>query len=246
MIIKEVIRKSKLGSWFLGRIDNLYQRTDFVARELAKLPKGQSVLDAGCGSQQFRKFADHLVYYSQDFGKYVSDDKAILGSREGGLGGADGYQYGSLDYVGDIWAIEESDAYFDNILCTEVFEHIPYPIEAVREFGRLVKPGGHLILTVPSNCLRHMDPYFFSTGFTDRWLETILNQYGFDILTCDPVGDYYSWMAVETFRAMRSHSLFAATLLLPSFLYFLSKKPSELSRSTLCEGYHVVARKRRI
>ena len=29
-----------------------------------------------------------------------------------------------LDYVGDIWEIEERDDSFDAILCTEVFEHI--------------------------------------------------------------------------------------------------------------------------
>lgn len=244
MSIKNAIKGSKAGKWFLRRIDNLHQRTDFVASELAKLPQGQSLLDAGCGSQQFRKFAKHLEYYGQDFGEYVADDKMLMGSKSGGLGGSEGYQYGLLDYVGDIWDIKEKDAHFDNILCTEVLEHIPYPIETIKEFSRLIKPGGRLILTVPSNCLRHMDPYFFSSGFSDRWLETILNEQGFEILICDPVGDYYSWMSVEIFRTLRSHSLFCFFSLLPSFLYFLFKKPTDVSINTLCEGYHVVAQKR--
>jgi hypothetical protein len=38
------------------------------------------------------------------------------------------YKYGELDYVGDRWHIDEVNANFNVILCTEVFENIPYPI----------------------------------------------------------------------------------------------------------------------
>jgi len=82
-----------------------------------------------------------------------------------GVGGTEGYQYGQIDYIGDIWDIKELDNTFDEILCTEVFEHIPYPNETLKEFSRILKPGGILILTAPSNCLRHMDPYFFALDF---------------------------------------------------------------------------------
>ena len=58
----------------------------------------------------------------------------------GGESGLD-YVYGLLDYVGDIWNIDAPDGEFDCILCTEVFEHIPYPIETLNEFSRLLKNG---------------------------------------------------------------------------------------------------------
>ena len=51
-----------------------------------------------------------------------------------GIGGEEGYKYGALDYVGDIWDIKEKSSTFDTILCTEVFEHIPHPIETLKEF----------------------------------------------------------------------------------------------------------------
>jgi len=54
----------------------------------------------------------------------------------------DRYQYGKLDYVGDIWNIDVADNTFDAVLCTEVFEHIPYPNDTVAELSRLIKPGG--------------------------------------------------------------------------------------------------------
>ena len=201
------------------------------------------MLDAGCGSQQFRKFCEHLDYKAQDFGEYVSDDKLMLGAEDGGLGSVSGYQYGKLDYLGDIWDVDETDAAFDAILCTEVFEHIPYPIETIVEFARLLKPKGKLILTAPNACLRHMDPYFFYTGFSDRWYEKFLNDNGFVIEEIIPVGDYYSWLAVEMARTGMSHGLIAKIAVLPAFVYFMCKNKTKLSVNTLCMGYHVLARK---
>lgn len=40
------------------------------------------------------------------------------------------------------------DSSFDTILCVRVFHHLPNPEPAVKEFSRLLRPGGHLILEV--------------------------------------------------------------------------------------------------
>jgi len=167
----------------------------------------------------------------------------MIGAEDGGLGAHHGFQYGHLDYVGNIWEIKESDSTFDAILCTEVFEHIPFPIEAVQEFSRLIKDGGVLILTTPGACLRHMDPYFFYSGFSDRWFEKILQDNNFEIEELIPIGDYYSWLGVEIARTISSHGVIAKCLLMPAFLYYFSKKKTPTSVSTLCMGYHVKARK---
>jgi 2-polyprenyl-3-methyl-5-hydroxy-6-metoxy-1,4-benzoquinol methylase len=42
------------------------------------------------------------------------------------------------------------DRSFDNIVCVEGLEHIENPHQAVREFGRLIRPGGHLVVSVPN------------------------------------------------------------------------------------------------
>lgn len=222
------------------RLNNQYERDDFIIQELKALEVGLTLLDAGCGSQRYREFCSHLNYKAQDFGKYTTDEKKMIGSNASG--GDDSYKYGALDYVGNIWCIEESDNAFDVILCTEVFEHIPFPNETVREFGRLLKPGGKLILTAPSNCLRHMDPYFFYSGFSDRWYEKILPDSGFKIEKLNAVGDYYSCLAVELARTAASHSFLSKLLLAPAFLYYLNKEKTVESVDTMCMGYHVVAR----
>lgn len=228
---------------YLKRLNNLNVRRRFVKESLLKIPKGSIILDAGCGEQQFKKFCSHLKYMSQDFCGYKIDEKKMLGAEDGGLGSGSGYIYGNVDYIGNVWEIEEKDRTFDAILCTEVFEHIPYPIETIKEFSRLLKKDGVLILTAPSNCLRHMDPYFFYSGFSDRWYEKFLIENGFSIELIEPVGDYYSWLSVELARTIKNHSFPSKALLFPAFLYFFMKKKTDVSISTLCMGYHVIARK---
>lgn len=220
-------------------LNNENARIDWVHKQLSGLPDGHLLLDAGCGSQQYRRFCDHLEYKAQDFGEYVKD---ITAGFTSGLGGEAGYKYGPLDYIGDIWNIDEESQRFDAILCTEVFEHIPYPNETILEFARLLKPDGRLILTVPSNCLRHMDPYFFYSGFSNRYLEHMLIKAGFQIEALEPVGDYYSWLSTELARTINQHGLIAKLMLAPAFIWFFRKKKTPDSVNTLCMGYHVVAR----
>jgi SAM-dependent methyltransferase len=242
--VKKYIKSLPFIRDLVKYLDNFNDRQKFVATELASLSGNSRLLDAGCGSQQFRKYADHLDYRGQDFGEYINDEKDSFATKENSLTGLESrYHYGPLDYVGDIWNIRENSSYFDAVLCTEVFEHIPYPELTLAEFSRLLKPGGSLILTVPSNCLRHMDPYFFFTGFSDRWLTHFLSKYGFIDIHIQPVGDYYKWLAVEMMRTMVSQGVFAKIALFPAFLFYLSKKPTQNSINSLCMGYHVTARR---
>jgi SAM-dependent methyltransferase len=47
-------------------------------------------------------------------------------------------------------ALPFSDASFDYVVCIEGLEHIENPANATREFSRLLKPGGTLIVSVPN------------------------------------------------------------------------------------------------
>lgn len=221
-------------------LNNEHNRKVWLKKQLEQIDAGHSILDAGCGKQQYKKYCNHLKYSGQDFGKYETDEKDSFAA------GIKPYNYGKLDYVGNIWDIDELDSTFDAILCSEVLEHIPYPFETLKEFHRLLKPGGKLILTFPSNCLRHQDPYYFSSGYSDRWIEYFLPKLGFDIVEINPVGDYYKWLMVEVYRTWRTNpGLISSLLLLPSFIYyyFKQRKPSKASINTLCMGYHVLATK---
>lgn len=220
-------------------LDNACSRQDWVKDRLKEIPQDSILLDAGCGDQKYRPYCRHLQYYAQDFGVYVTDEKDSLTAAK------TAYGYGPIDYVGNVWDIEEQDCFFDAILCTEVLEHIPYPNRAIAEFSRLLKPGGLLILTVPANSLRHMDPYYFYSGFSDRYLEKILMENRFQEAHIEPVGSYHAWLMVETARCIRYGWLPAWLMLMPAFFYHYLKQrsPSEKEVNSLCIGYWVTARK---
>lgn len=57
----------------------------------------------------------------------------------------------SLDLVrGSAMQLPFRDAMFDHIVCSEVLEHLVDDRAAARELCRIVKPGGNVVITVPS------------------------------------------------------------------------------------------------
>ncbi|HEX5688589.1 MAG TPA: methyltransferase domain-containing protein, partial [Roseiflexaceae bacterium] len=70
---------------------------------------------------------------------------------------------------------------FDSILCTEVLEHTPDPLQVLRELWRVTKPGGRLLLTVPLSEQLHEEPYDF-WRFTKYALDELLRASGWRIL----------------------------------------------------------------
>jgi len=214
-------------------INNEISRSKWIEKSLKILPHGK-ILDLGCGSQQYRKFCDHLIYRGQDFGK------STYGFGTEKLE----YKYGKLDYIGNCWEVNEADEFFDYILCTEVLEHIPYPVKTLEEINRLLKLDGFLILTVPSHSLRHFEPYWFLPGFSDNWLNKHLPENGFNIEELNPIGNYYSWIFVELVRSIKLHKM-AILFNIPAIVYYYlkSRKPTDEDVKLLTMGYHVIARK---
>jgi len=112
-----------------------------------------------------------------------------------------------------------------------------------KEFSRLLKPNGILILTAPGNCLRHMDPHFYYFGFSDRWFEKFLPEFNMRIEVMEVVGDYYSWLMTEMYRTAKHHSFIAKIFLAPALLYYALKNKTDESVNTLCLEYQFVAKK---
>jgi ubiquinone/menaquinone biosynthesis C-methylase UbiE len=143
--IKKII---KIGT------DNDKNRVEWLRKTLKSIPSGLRILDAGAGEKRFKDFCSHLDYVSQDFAQYNGEgDKTGLQMGK--------WDQANLDIVSDITSMPEPDESFDAILCTEVFEHIPDPISAIKEFSRLLKRGGRLIITAPFCCGTHFAPYYF-------------------------------------------------------------------------------------
>jgi SAM-dependent methyltransferase len=65
-----------------------------------------------------------------------------------------GCRYPSGTKEVDILNITHPDNFFDAILCVHVLEHVTNDIQAMKEFHRVLKPGGWAILQVPIDYTR--------------------------------------------------------------------------------------------
>ena len=124
----------KLSFINCGR-NNKATRDLWLEKTLSDIPKKSKILDVGAGELRYKKYCKHLEYVSQDFGQYdgKGDSKGLQTEK---------WDNSKLDIISDITNIPVSDASFDAIMCIEVFEHIPDPIKAIKEFSRILKQGG--------------------------------------------------------------------------------------------------------
>ena len=97
------------------------------------------VLDVGCGQQPYRSC------FGQS--RYIGVDRTVDDSRPAVLGDACGLPIAS--------------GVIDIVFSTQVIEHVSRPCLMLREFHRVLKPGGSLVLTGPKYWPLHEEPFDF-------------------------------------------------------------------------------------
>lgn len=241
-------KESKIISIYdaFGDFRNYEVRDKWVIEQLEGLPEGNVLLDAGAGEQKYRDNCRHLKYIAQDFGQYTPDITV------GGLLQERPWNYGKTDIICDIIDIPLADKTVDVILCTEVFEHLKNPILALKEFSRILKQGGKLILTAPFCCLTQMAPYFYYNGFSEYWYREHLKDYGFEIREFTNNGNYFKYLSQELFRVTSMAKKYCAVEMNSEDISAIIKsmdimmRLSEMDKGsdeTLCFGKMLVAEK---
>ncbi len=177
----------------LDRNNNI--RDAAVARWAASLPSESNVLDVGAANMKYAPFFGHCRYVAQDHPdvSYAPRDAELIRS--------------------DIASIPLRTGSVDAILCTEVLEHVEQPLAAIAEFSRLLRPGGRLLLTVPSACRVHRVPTHYYGGYAPDFFERSLPARGLLLDALEPIGNWSEYMAQELGRVpdiIRSHSRFPA------------------------------------
>lgn len=109
---------------------------ELIQTELAKLPAGARVLDAGCGTG-FNVSRLH----AQGF------DVVGLEPAEGMRQVAQRENPGVEIVDGDVEHLSFPDGSFDLVLCIEVIRYFERPDRALREIRRVLRPGGTAIIT---------------------------------------------------------------------------------------------------
>ena len=196
------LSKLFFGDYSKVGLNNKIIRHSWIQKTLTSLPEGESILDAGAGECQFKKYCTHLKYTSQDFAQYD------------GSGDGKGIQTGSwdntkLDIVSDITNIPVPDNSFQNIMCIEVLEHLPDPVAAIKELVRILKPNGKLIITSPFASLTHYAPYHFAVGFNKYFYIHWAKELNLEVSELSYNGNYFEFLAQEIRYSEQAASLYA-------------------------------------
>jgi ubiquinone/menaquinone biosynthesis C-methylase UbiE len=243
--MKTLFKKKIINSVDIGR-KNDSDRINWTRDYLLRLPSGLRILDAGAGECQFKKYCGHLDYTSQDFTQYNGE-----GNNKGLQEGE--WDYSNIDIVSDINSIPCPDKSYDVVLCTEVFEHIPDPISAIKEFSRLLKNGGELIITAPFTSVTHFAPYHYYSGFNKYFYESNLTSLGFENIEIRENGSYFEYLSQEIWRLPLVSKMYTrkkvplTTYICMYILLRFLKRISSLDQNSnelICFGFFVTAVKK--
>jgi SAM-dependent methyltransferase len=135
------------------------------------------LLDVGCGSKPYEK----LLFDSVS--EHVGIDIPIEESANKNKKKADIYYDINL-------GLPFESRTFDSVLCTEVLEHIPEPGKLIREINRVLKTGGHLVLTAPQVWGLHEVPHDYYR-FTEYGLRYLAEKCGFKIIWIEKEGGIF-------------------------------------------------------
>jgi|688.fasta_scaffold177088_2 ubiquinone/menaquinone biosynthesis C-methylase UbiE len=144
-----------------------------------RIGKSQHLFDGGAGSGEFARkamasgFADRVTALEYDPGNFsrLTDN---LGRYPNTI-----LRQGSLL---EVPFVSES---FDVVQCTQVLEHLVEHEQAAAELARVLKPGGHAIITVPHPPEPYPNEGHVREGYTEKDLQSLFSPHGFEPLLTD-------------------------------------------------------------
>ena len=132
---------------------NVYKKVgkEFLRKQVAHYATDVFTLDLACGNSPLRQL----------FPNRVGCD---INAAEG------------VDTIADAHNLPFQDAFFENVLCLEAFEHFHSPEIVVAEIARVLRPSGTVIMTVPFCYPVHEAPNDF-TRYTEYGLHKLFEQF---------------------------------------------------------------------
>ena len=166
-VFKKYINKEMFEPKLLGLFINPF----YIARKgllksikpLGKQIRGKT-LDVGCGTKPYEKYFNSSEYIGIDVKTTTHHSTNSI----------------NVYYDGKEFPFKNEQ--FDSVLSNQVFEHVFNPDLFLSEINRVLKPDGHLLITVPFVWDEHEQPFDYAR-YSSFGLKYILNKNGFDIIT---------------------------------------------------------------
>lgn len=151
--IKEYYEQNPEGIASVPEIPEIYEMHHLILERVKKI-EPKILLDAGCG----KGFTGESIYpFTRDryYGLDLSSTAIEIAKNKIPKGDFKCGSLTSLPYLNN---------FFDCVVCSEVLEHIPDYRRAIIEMARVLKVGGHLIVTTPNRINPDMIWRIFTKG----------------------------------------------------------------------------------
>lgn len=126
--------------------------------------KGRT-LDVGCGSKPYVQLFKNVT-------DYVGMDIEKSGHK---------HQDSSIDVFYDGSKFPFEDNSFDSLVFFEVLEHVFNPNEFLEQIAKVVKPGGHCLITIPFIWGEHEQPYDYAR-YSSFGLKHLFDTHGLEVV----------------------------------------------------------------
>lgn len=158
--------------WFVGR--------RLLVRQMVERYAGRAdlrLLDAGCGTGgTLSRMVGLGDLHGFDYSEF-----ALAFCRRRGF---------SLLAAGDLTALPYRTAAFDTVLSCDVLEHVPDDHLGLAEMVRTLRPGGHLVLTLPAHAFlwsEHDEALAHRRRYSARQVRKMLEEAGLEVVKLSPV-----------------------------------------------------------
>ncbi len=183
---------------------------------------GEIVLDIGCGNKPYEAMFNGISK------EYVGCDVVQSSMNK-------------VDVICEATKIPLDDSSFDTVFSTQVIEHVEDHQGLLNEAYRLLKPGGHIIISGPMYWHLHEEPYDYFR-FTKHGFKYILEKSGFSVLEIFSNGGKWALLGqviIHTIPARLSQSSLFITIINKVFSYLDRKHYNDFNTM----NYVVVGKK---
>lgn len=224
----------------MGSLRDILTNPLFIIKQLQrdKIRKHSSflkgkILDIGCGSKPYKKYAAYTGYVGID---------------------------ASADLRPDARARSEDlpfkTSHFDAVICTEVLEHLKEPERCLSEIHRVLKTGGYAYITVPQSWGLHYEPDDY-WRFTKYGMQYLAEKFKFEIIQIEKIGGFFSLSGQESvdfvwtrlvkilaFLGMNRAERIASVLCFPiSLVYYFLGAAADRMDNRFAIGWAVICKK---